>query len=101
MSPTAKSEDTKQEPIVSRGKNFDIFKLRMRAKLRSKGFWNIVNSSETPASDTNDPNIETKEAKAFDLLVNAFDDENLAYVAHVGTLSEVWNLLTNRYEART
>ncbi|KAF0731843.1 hypothetical protein Ae201684P_005852 [Aphanomyces euteiches] len=101
MSPTTKSEDTKQEPIVFRGKNFDDFKLRIQAKLRSKGLWNIVNGSETPASDTNDTNFETKEAKAFDLLVNALDDEYLTYVTHVGTSSKVWKLLTDRYEART
>ncbi|KAH9114804.1 hypothetical protein AeMF1_008350 [Aphanomyces euteiches] len=101
MSPTTKSEDTKQEPIVFRGKNFDDFKLRIQAKLRSKSLWNIVNGSETPASDTNDTNFETKEAKAFDLLVNALDDEYLTYVTHVGTSSKVWKLLTDRYEART
>ena len=88
----------KQEPIVFRGKNFNIFKLRIQAKLRSKGLWKIVNGEETAASDTG---FDSKEAKAFDLLVNALDDDNLAYVAHVGTSSEVWKLLTDRYEART
>ncbi|CAK4908825.1 unnamed protein product, partial [Aphanomyces euteiches] len=41
------------------------------------------------------------EAKAFTILVNALDDDNLAYVAHVTTSAAVWKLLIERYEART
>ncbi|CAK4612502.1 unnamed protein product [Aphanomyces euteiches] len=62
---------------------------------------NIANGSETVASGTSDTSFENKEAKAFDLLVNALDDKTLAYVAHVGTSSEVRKLLIDRYEART
>ncbi|KAH9107622.1 hypothetical protein LEN26_014249 [Aphanomyces euteiches] len=101
MRPTIKTDDSKQEAIVFRGKNFNIFKLRIQAKLRSKGLWTIV-SGDTTASDAGSTSdFDAKEAKAFAILVNALDDDNLAYVAHVTTSAAVWKFLIKRYEERT
>ncbi|RHY20854.1 hypothetical protein DYB32_009947, partial [Aphanomyces invadans] len=99
MSPTT-NDNIKAEPIVFRGANFNIFKVRIQAKLRSKNLWTIVNGDEK-RTDDNAAEFDPKEGKAFDLLVNSLDDDNLAYVSHVATSAEVWKLLIDRYEART
>ncbi|KAH9120170.1 hypothetical protein AeMF1_007526, partial [Aphanomyces euteiches] len=101
MSPTIKTDDSKQEAIFFRGKNFNIFKLRIQAKLRSKGLWTIVSGNTTASEAASTSDFDAKEAKAFAILVNALDDDNLAYVAHVTTSVAVWKLLIERYEART
>ncbi|KAH9101741.1 hypothetical protein AeMF1_021597 [Aphanomyces euteiches] len=101
MSPTIKTDDSKQEAIVFRGKNFNIFKLRIQAKLRSKGLWTIVSGDTTVSDAASTSDFDAKEAKAFAILVNALDDDNFAYVAHVTTSAAVWKLLIERYEART
>ncbi|CAK4848378.1 unnamed protein product [Aphanomyces euteiches] len=101
MSPTIKTDDSKQEAIVFRGKNFNIFKLRIQAKLRSKGLWTIVSGDITASDAASTSDFDAKEAKAFAILVNALDDDNLAYVAHVTTSAAVWKFLIKRYEART
>ncbi|ETV89900.1 hypothetical protein H310_15259 [Aphanomyces invadans] len=83
MSPTT-NDNIKAEPIVFRGANFNIFKVRIQAKLRSKNLWTIVNGDEK-RTDDNAAEFDPKEGKAFDLLVNSLDDDNLAYadVSHV------------------
>ncbi|CAK5131662.1 unnamed protein product, partial [Aphanomyces euteiches] len=96
MSPTIKTDDSKQEAIVFRGKNFNIFKLRIQAKLRSKGLWTIVSGNTTGSDAGSTSDFDAKEAKAFTILVNALDDDNLAYVAHVTTSAAVWKLLIER-----
>ncbi|CAK5045402.1 unnamed protein product [Aphanomyces euteiches] len=101
MSPTIKTDDSKQEAIVFRGKNFNIFKLRIQAKLRSKGLWTIVSGDTTVSGAASTSDFDAKEAKAFAILVNALDDDNFAYVAHVTTSAAEWKLLIERYEART
>ncbi|CAK4782601.1 unnamed protein product, partial [Aphanomyces euteiches] len=101
MSPTIETDDSKQEAIVFRGKNFNIFKLRIQAKLRSKGLWTIVSGDITASDAASTSDFDAKEAKAFAILVNALDDDNLAYVAHVTTSAAVWKFLIKRYEART
>ncbi|RHZ32896.1 hypothetical protein DYB37_013202, partial [Aphanomyces astaci] len=86
MSPTTdiSKGNNKAQPLVFRGANFNIFKVRIQAKLRSKGLWKVVNGDE---QRDDDEDYDSKEDKAFDLLVNSLDDDNL--------------LLAERYEART
>ncbi|KAF0711174.1 hypothetical protein As57867_005351, partial [Aphanomyces stellatus] len=89
MSPTithAKKEDKSNFLTFDRGK-FNIYKVRIQAKLRGKGLWTVVSGEYT--------------RRAFDILVNSLDDDNLAYVSHVTTSKEVWDMLVTRYEART
>ncbi|RHY49425.1 hypothetical protein DYB34_014113, partial [Aphanomyces astaci] len=102
MSPTTdiSKDNNKAQPLVFRGANFNIFKVRIQAKLRSKGLWKVVNGDEQ-RDDDEDEDYDSKEDKAFDLLVNSLDDDNLANVSHVRTSTEVWQLLVERYEART
>ncbi|KAF0710099.1 hypothetical protein As57867_005639, partial [Aphanomyces stellatus] len=99
MSPT--TSDDKPEALVFRGANFNLFKVRIQAKLRSKGLWRVVSGEQARDPDDEDDDFDTKEDKAYDLLVNALDDDNLAYVSHVTTSKQVWDLLVTRYEART
>ncbi|KAF0689588.1 Aste57867_18977 [Aphanomyces stellatus] len=86
MSPTTTNYD-KPEAHIFRGTNFNLYKVRIQAKLRSKGQYNIVNGEETK-NDEGD--FDSNEDKAFDLLVNFLNDDNLAYVAHVTT--DTWIL---------
>jgi len=101
MSPTTDMDDQKPDIIYFRGVNFNIFKLRMQAKMRSKGLWKVVNGEETQNNASNPDEYQTKEDKAYDMLINALDDDNLAYVSHAETSAEAWELLIDRYEART
>ncbi|RHY11663.1 hypothetical protein DYB25_013706 [Aphanomyces astaci] len=91
MSPTTdiSKDNNKAQPLVFRGANFNIFKVRIQAKLRSKGLWKVVNGDEQ-RDDDEDEDYDSKEDKAFDLLVNSLDDNNLAYVSHVTTSTAVW-----------
>ncbi|KAF0684094.1 hypothetical protein As57867_023836, partial [Aphanomyces stellatus] len=67
-----------------------------------KGLWTVVSGEYTRDDDADDDDeFDSKEDKAFDILVNSLDDDNLAYVSHVTTSKEVWDLLVTRYEART
>ncbi|RHY46049.1 hypothetical protein DYB38_010918 [Aphanomyces astaci] len=101
MSPTTdiSKDNNKAQPLVFRGANFDIFKVRIQAKLRSKGLWKVVNGNEQ-RDDDEDEDYDSKEDKAFDLLVNSLDDNNLAYVSHVTTSTAAF-VLVEQYEART
>ncbi|RHY25461.1 hypothetical protein DYB32_008296 [Aphanomyces invadans] len=56
---------------------------------------------ETGEEAEDDDDYGSKEDKAFDILVNSLDDDNLAYVSHMTTSKAVWDLLVKRYEART
>ncbi|RHY32377.1 hypothetical protein DYB32_002637, partial [Aphanomyces invadans] len=87
--------------VIFAGANFNIYKVRIQAKLRSKGLWEVVSGEETGEEAEDDDDYDSKEDKAFDILVNSLDDDNLAYVSHVTTSKEVWDLLVKRYEART
>ncbi|RHY97780.1 hypothetical protein DYB37_012693 [Aphanomyces astaci] len=96
MSPTTDifKDNNKAQPLVFRGANFDIFKVRIQAKLRSKGLWKVVNGDEQ-RDDDDDEDYDSEEEDEFDLLVNSPDDDNLAYVSHVATSTEVWQLLVD------
>ncbi|RHY22431.1 hypothetical protein DYB32_009508 [Aphanomyces invadans] len=56
---------------------------------------------QTGEEAEDDDDYGSKEDKAFDILVNSLDDDNLAYVSHVTTSKAVWDLLVKIYEART
>ncbi|RQM24118.1 hypothetical protein B5M09_001989, partial [Aphanomyces astaci] len=43
---------------------------------------------------------EEKENKAFNVIINSLDDDNVAYVCHLKLVRDVWALLTERYESR-
>ncbi|RQM20205.1 hypothetical protein B5M09_012772 [Aphanomyces astaci] len=96
MSPTTDifKDNNKAQPLVFRGANFDIFKVRIQAKLRSKGLWKVVNGDEQ-SDDDDDEDYDSEEEDEFDLLVNSPDDDNLAYVSHVATSTEVRQLLVD------
>ncbi|KAF0692800.1 Aste57867_16154 [Aphanomyces stellatus] len=101
MSPTithAKKED-KSNSLISDGGKFNIYKVRIQAKLRGKGLWTVVSGEYTREDAEVEDDFDSKEDKAFDILVNSLDDDNLAYASHVTT--EVWDMLVTRYEART
>jgi len=100
MSQTTTNND-KQEALVFRGINFNLYKVRIQAKLRRKGLWKIVNGEATKDNDDDDDDLDSKEDKAFDLLVHSLDDDNLAYVAHMVSSQEVWKLLLDPYSPRT
>ncbi|RHY48349.1 hypothetical protein DYB34_011872 [Aphanomyces astaci] len=72
-------DNNKAQPLVFRGANFDIFKVRIQAKLRSKGLWKVVNGDEQ-RDDDDDEDYDSEEEDEFDLLVNSPDDDNLAYL---------------------
>ncbi|RHY73906.1 hypothetical protein DYB38_013183, partial [Aphanomyces astaci] len=55
--------------------------------------WNTVLGHEDDAA-------EEKENKAFNVIINSLDDYNIAYVCHLKLVSDVWTLLTERYESR-
>ncbi|KAF0682487.1 Aste57867_25392 [Aphanomyces stellatus] len=103
MSPTTTHlKEGKANSLVFAGVNFNIYKVRIQAKLRGKGLWKVVSGEDTRDDDADDDDeFDSKEDKAFDILVNSLDDDNLAYVSHVTTSKEVWDLLVTRYEART
>ncbi|KAF0712004.1 hypothetical protein As57867_004929, partial [Aphanomyces stellatus] len=103
MSPTITHlKEGKANSLVFAGVNFNIYKVRIQAKLRGKGLWKVVIGEDTRDDDADDDDeFDSKEDKAFDILVNSLDDDNLAYVSHVTTSKEVWDLLVTRYEART
>ncbi|KAF0710785.1 Aste57867_5470 [Aphanomyces stellatus] len=103
MSPTTTHlKEGKANSLVFAGVNFNIYKVRIQAKLRGKGLWKVVSGEDTRDYDADDDDeFDSKEDKAFDILVNSLDDDNLAYVSHVTTSKEVWDLLVTRYEART
>ncbi|ETV90456.1 hypothetical protein H310_14756 [Aphanomyces invadans] len=83
VSPTT-DDDIKAELIVFRG-DFNIFKVRIHAKLRSKNVWTIVGDEKR--TDDYAAEFDPMEGKAFDLLVNSLD--NLSFVSHVLTSAEV------------
>ncbi|ETW00893.1 hypothetical protein H310_06556 [Aphanomyces invadans] len=62
---------------------------------------NSQSGEETGEEAEDDDDYGSKEDKAFDILVNSLDDDNLAYVSHMTTSKAVWDLLVKRYEART
>ncbi|KAF0689184.1 hypothetical protein As57867_019266, partial [Aphanomyces stellatus] len=103
MSPTTTHlKEGKANSLVFAGVNFNIYKVRIQAKLGGKGLWKVVSGEDTRDDDADDDDeFDSKEDKAFDILVNSLDDDNLAYVSHVTTSKEVWDLLVTRYEART
>ncbi|KAF0707291.1 hypothetical protein As57867_006618, partial [Aphanomyces stellatus] len=103
MSPTTTHlKEGKANSLVFAGVNFNIYKVRIQAKLRGKGLWKVVSGEDTRDDDADDDDeFDSKDDKAFDILVNSLDDDNLAYVSHVTTSKEVWDLLVTRYEART
>ncbi|RHY25815.1 hypothetical protein DYB32_008083 [Aphanomyces invadans] len=102
MSPTTTHlKEEKSNSLVFAGANFNIYKVRIQAKLRSKSLWKVVSGEETGEEAEDDDDYDSKEDKAFDILVNSLDDDNLVYVSHVTTSKEVWDLLVKRYEART
>ncbi|KAF0707811.1 hypothetical protein As57867_006518, partial [Aphanomyces stellatus] len=103
MSPTithAKKED-KSNSLIFDGEKFNIYKVRIQAKLRGMGLWTVVSGEYTREDADDEDDFDSKEDKAFDILVNSLDDDNLAYVSHVTTSKEVWDMLVTRYEART
>ncbi|KAF0689405.1 hypothetical protein As57867_019079, partial [Aphanomyces stellatus] len=103
MSPTithAKKED-KSTSLIFDGGKFNIYKVRIQAELRGKGLWTVVSGEYTREDAEDEVDFDSKEDKAFDILVNSLDDDNLAYVSHVTTSKEVWDMLVTRYEART
>ncbi|RHY39537.1 hypothetical protein DYB38_012090, partial [Aphanomyces astaci] len=102
MSPTiTHAKEEKAKSLVFAGVNFNIYKVRIQAKLRSKGLWKVVSGEDTRDDADDEDDSDSKEDKAFDILVNSLDDDNLAYVSHVSTSKEVWDMLVTRYEART
>ncbi|KAF0706859.1 hypothetical protein As57867_006667, partial [Aphanomyces stellatus] len=99
MSPTithAKKED-KSTSLIFDGGKFNIYKVRIQAKLRGKGLWTVVSGEYTREDAEDEDDFDSKEDKAFDILVNSLDDDNLAYVSHVTTSKEVWDMLVTRY----
>ncbi|KAF0706811.1 hypothetical protein As57867_006678, partial [Aphanomyces stellatus] len=103
MSPTithAKKED-KSTSLIFDGGKFNIYKVRIQAKLRGKGLWTVVRGEYTREDAEDEDDFDSTVDKAFDILVNSLDDDNLAYVSHVTTSKEVWDMLVTRYEART
>ncbi|RHY22437.1 hypothetical protein DYB32_009676 [Aphanomyces invadans] len=94
---TTHLKEEKSNSLVFAVANFNIYMVRIQAKIRSKGLRKVV-SGEVTGEEADD--YDSKEERAFDILVNSLDDDNLAYVSHVTTSKEVWDLHITPYEAR-
>ncbi|KAF0688975.1 Aste57867_19514 [Aphanomyces stellatus] len=79
MSPTTTHlKEGKANSLVLAGVNFNIYEVRIQAKLRGKGLWKVVSGEDTRDDDADDDDeFDSKEDKAFDILVNSLDDDNL------------------------
>ncbi|RHZ10627.1 hypothetical protein DYB37_013890, partial [Aphanomyces astaci] len=97
MSPTQQEPGnlSAKDKICFRGSNFNAYKTRIQAKLKAAGLWTTVLGHED-----DDDEAEEKENKAFNVIINSLDDDNVAYVCHLKLVSDAWALLTERYESR-
>ncbi|RHY50392.1 hypothetical protein DYB34_005719, partial [Aphanomyces astaci] len=97
MSPTQQESGnlSAKDKICFRGSNFNVYKTRIQAKLKAAGLWTTVLGHED-----DDDEAEEKANKAFNVIIKPLDDDNVAYVCHLKLVSDVWALLTERYESR-
>ncbi|RQM30572.1 hypothetical protein B5M09_013507 [Aphanomyces astaci] len=71
MSPTiTHAKEEKVKSLVFVGVNFNIYKVCIQANLRSKGLWKVVSGEETRDDADDEDDCDSKEDKAFDILVN-------------------------------
>ncbi|ETW04147.1 hypothetical protein H310_04503 [Aphanomyces invadans] len=62
MSPTTTHlKEEKSNSLVFAGANFNIYKVRIQAKLRSKGLWKVVSGEETGEEAEDDDDYDSKE----------------------------------------
>jgi gag-polypeptide of LTR copia-type len=92
------AKEEKKDVLLFRGMNLNVFKTRMQVKLKTKGLWQVV-SGEGDGSDSND-DTNAKEHKAFNILIDSLDDDNIVFVCHLKASSDIWKLLIERFESK-
>src|ERR1700733_13373297 len=94
------------------GKNFNLWKMKMIAYMESLELHEVV---ETPIAETEEEiklllsnrvkgdNDISQSSKAYSILLNSFQDEQLQLVSFVtsGDAHGVWKVLLARYERKT
>ncbi|CAN6446185.1 unnamed protein product [Victoria cruziana] len=88
--------NAKEFPIFN-GNNYDSWRIRMRAYLKSQGLWDLVEGDSSKGEGVEAKEMAMKDGKALSIILEAIPESVVPCLEDAMTSKEAWTILNQKY----